>query len=390
VNPVFENTPSMRQFFQLTLFCLLLPLITKGQGQRAAPIGALIVSVDTPYLRRGIVFEYNADFIRFKPLGIGKDTTLQFDVTKLKSFTLLKEQIQFEVWPLAENQSKIVRIQNKFGSVKLAKTISDPPALLIREDTLSPVLLDQNNYRSILEKLSASSAYSKDFLPQVLLKSNSIERYLGHVAKKSTKTFSHLKTGITVGYNNHVVNLTKIMGSSFADEANKAYKQRFQLGAWTEIPFGTTNNFSLWTSLAFFSDDQAFTSGSNLAGIRSGLSIKSYYLELPLLATAQLPPISVQKHWYTFFRGGFVFRQRLAAQARKYRIVQIQEGIDELQFTPVELGYETDFGLSTVLALNHPLSSKTSIDISLQYLYFLQRDLYTSHLRLAFGLGFGK
>jgi hypothetical protein len=378
----------MRQFFLLTLLYLLLPLVTKGQNH--VPAGAAIVCVDTPYLRRGIVVEYNADFIRFKPLGIGKDTVLQYGVTKIKSFTLLKEQIQFEVWPLQADQSKIVHIQNKFGSLKLAKTISDTPELLLRTDTLPPVLLNQTNYTSILENLSESNPYAKQFLSHVPLKSNSIERYLKYVTQNQKKAFSHFKVGGIIGFNNEGVNLNKITGRNFAEEAKKAYNQRFQLGAWTELPFGTTNNFSLWAAVAAFSDDQAFTLGPNQNGIRSGLTLKSYYLELPLLANAQLPPLSIQDHWYPFFRGGFVLRQRLATQARQYRFVPIKEGVEELQFTDVELGSGIDFGLCTVLALNHPLSNKTSIDISLQYLYFLQNDLYTSHLRLAFGLGFGK
>ena len=382
----------MLRFLQCVLIgAILLPALANGQNHLPhLPAGAVVICIDTPYLRKGMILDYNSDFIRFKTREKGKDTLLQLNATQIQNFTLLRDQIRFEVWPINAARTEIVRIQNKFGYLQLARTIHENHEWLIRKDTLFPILLNQNNYSSILDSLSEKNSYAKQFLSHVPLKGNSLERYLNYVVRDKKNAFSHLKFGLTVGYNKESVNLKKIIGRSFIESADKTYGQRYQLGAWIELPFGTINEFSFLASAIVLSDDQAFLYPNDQAGIRSGLSVKSYYLELPLMANAQLPPLSSQHHWYTFFRGGFVFRQRLTAQVRQYRVVHIKEGISELQFSDVQLGSGTDFGLSTALALTHPLSKNTTLDVSLRYLYFLQRDIYTSHLRFALALGFGK
>ncbi len=374
----------------LTLSSLFLfPFLSIGQDY--LPADGIVITKDTPQVRKVSIVAYGSDYVQFQNIdGTGK--LIRLNANQFQSFTLLNNKSRFEPWKIQGNRLAILQVQGKAGQLKLAHTLN-PKAKewFLQRDSLVAQNIRPDNYQTRFDSLSNDQPFTRAALPHVRFKRNSMLRFLNYSNQGQKGLFSYLRIGPTAGFNAENVHLNRIMGRNFRENATStAYSQRYHIGVQADIPFGVSNRLSLVSSLLFVADDQAFTGPRQFDDVRNGFSIQSYYLELPLMASIQLPPLSARNHWYPFVRTGLTLRQRIKTDALRYRIVALSDDVVDARYVSVEQEYKSDFGLTAAAAIAHPLLKNAVLEINLRYLYFLQRDLFTGRLRLSASLKFGK
>lgn len=359
-------------------------------SQDHVPADGIITCVDNPQVRKGLIIEYSANFVRFRPAE-NPAQVVELGVEQVLSITLLKSRVRLERWSINGAPPILIEIQSKAGALKLAHELEkNREEWLLLRDTQEALVLNRSNYLAVLDSLTPNTPVIERAFGHLRFKRNNMGRFLNYFNSGQKGIFSYLRLGTLGGIHWENIKVNRLMGSGFKEGSTSAYGQRFHAGAWADIPFGLSNQFSFVAEALFVSDDQAFVGPKIFDQTRQGLSMSANYLEIPLMGSRQLPVLSNKLQLIPFVRVGLTLRQRISSQVLRYRVLPSSERVVATGFSPVDQGSPTDFGLTASLALAHPLSNNSVLEVHLRYMYFLQRELYSGRLRLTAALAFGR